>query len=105
MSYKVNTPFHVERDGQEIELSIEGSYSPGTPGKTFGPPENCYPSEPAEAEIELISFDGQPWTGELTSEENEAAVEALLAAGEDQDFMDGPDPDDAYDSRFDREDY
>jgi len=101
-THKVSTKLMVERDDKEIELSIEGSFSPGTPGKLSGPPEDCYPPESAEAEIELISFEGQPWKGELTEEEAEAAIEALLAAGEEG-FDDGPDPDDYYDSRVDRE--
>jgi len=103
-SRTVTTVIYVERGEEEIELSVEGRFSPGSPGRLWGPPEKCYPDEPAEAEVEHVFLNGQPWTGELTKAEEEAAVEALLAAGGEDD--DGPDPDDYYDSRFDdREDY
>lgn len=99
---RVSANFSVERDDQEIELVVRGSYSPGSPGKVWGPPEDCYPPEPAEVEIEEILKDGQPWDGQLTDEEEKAAEEALMASAEDADF--GPDPDERYDSRFDRDD-
>jgi hypothetical protein len=44
----------VELDGKEVEVTAEYSYSPGSPGKTYGPPENCYPPEGAEAEVEIV---------------------------------------------------
>jgi hypothetical protein len=44
----------VELEGNEVEVTVEYSYSPGTPGKFYGPPENCYPDEPAECEVEVI---------------------------------------------------
>lgn len=37
------------------------SYTPYRPGKLYGPPEFCYPSEPAEVEFYLsLSEDGEP---------------------------------------------
>lgn len=100
---KVTTQFCVERGEEEVELTLVGQFSPGDPGKVSGPPENCWPPEPAEAEVEQVLKDGKPWDGKLTEEEEDAAVEALLKAGDDS-FDDGPDPDDFYDSRFDRDD-
>ena len=44
----------VELEGKEVEVTAEYTYSPGMPGKTSGPPENCYPDEPAECEVEVI---------------------------------------------------
>lgn len=36
------------------------SYSPATPGQYSGPPEHCYPAEPAELEWELLDRRGRP---------------------------------------------
>ena len=38
-----------------IDLRAEGVYSPGRPGRTSGPPEKCYPDEPAELDIEKLT--------------------------------------------------
>jgi hypothetical protein len=102
-THKTTITFHVEREEVEIELRIEGRYHPGDPGQTFGPPENCYPSEPAEAEVEALWMGGHPWAGTLTDEEEEAVIEALIVSAEES-ISDGPDPDDDYDSRMERDD-
>lgn len=44
----------VELEGNPVEVTVEYSYSPGTPGKFYGPPENCYPDEPGDCEVEVI---------------------------------------------------
>lgn len=41
----------IEFSGQSIRA--RGEYEPGSPGRTTGPPESCYPPEPAE----IIAFD------------------------------------------------
>jgi hypothetical protein len=84
-------------------LKVDGHYTPGMEGRTWGPPENCYPAESAEAEIEMVWLGGHPWAGKLTDAETEEAIEALLNVGNEE-GPDGPDPDDDYDSRMDRED-
>lgn len=49
---KVNFFFSVERDGQEIELEIDASCTPGDPGcHTLRNGDPGYPPEPPEAEI------------------------------------------------------
>jgi hypothetical protein len=35
----------------DFEFEADVSYSPGRPAKIYGPPEYCYPEEPAEAEF------------------------------------------------------
>jgi len=30
----------------DIEFRVSGTYYPGDPGQTLGPPENCWPPEP-----------------------------------------------------------
>lgn len=34
-------------------------YHPGDPGKYSGPPETCYPSEPAEVELVDVLYEGK----------------------------------------------
>jgi len=79
---QVTATIIVERDDEEIELNLEGYYTPGTPGKLYGPPEDCYPDEPEDAELEAVLLDGEPWEGQLTDEERKAAIEALVSAGQ-----------------------
>jgi len=46
--------FEVEIGGQTLRLS--GTGYPGDPGQTSGPPEYCYPPEPAYFEAELTEL-------------------------------------------------
>jgi hypothetical protein len=40
----------------EIGLEFEGDYSPYVEGRIFGPPENCFPDEPAEFEATEVNI-------------------------------------------------
>ena len=42
--------FYDEQDN-EVEVDVEFNWSPGDPGRVWGPPEHCYPPEPPELEI------------------------------------------------------
>lgn len=42
----------------EDDLEVEYDYDPGRPGRTWGPPENCYPDEPAEVCITAVKHAG-----------------------------------------------
>lgn len=91
MSYKgkVTISFCVERNEEELELEIYGS-SYFQAGRTTGPIDNCYPDE-GGTEIETITLDGKPWSGELTDEETEQAEDQLRdAVMEDQEEPDPP---------------
>ena len=41
---------------ETLEVTVKANYIPGSPGKLSGPPELCYPEEPAE--VELLSIHG-----------------------------------------------
>jgi hypothetical protein len=59
----------------EHDVVVEYDYSPGAPGRTYGPPEDCYPDEPPE--VDFLKVDGTPlWL-------NSDGVEYLLGALED----------------------
>ena len=45
-----------EDASETLEVTVKASYNPGSPGKLSGPPEHCYPEEPAE--VELLSIRG-----------------------------------------------
>lgn len=44
----------VELGGDEVEVTVKYNFSHGAPGKTYGLPENCYPAEGPEVEIEVV---------------------------------------------------
>lgn len=41
-------------DDLEMELLVEGNATPFKPGRAWGPPEDCYPDEGGEVEIENV---------------------------------------------------
>jgi len=56
---KFTRPLYTEvlLDGEYVELEFKahGAAEPGDPGKCYGPPENCYPPEPACVEWVTIT--------------------------------------------------
>ena len=38
----------------ELPLCVEFDFTPGTPGRITGPPEDCYPPEGAEIDITAV---------------------------------------------------
>lgn len=89
---QVESTMVVERDGDEITLTIIGDYDPGDPGQLYGPPEKCWPAEPACVDLHLILKDGQPWDCRLTPAEEMKAEEILLQSVQE---VDDPEPESA----------
>jgi hypothetical protein len=56
MSHTLNTTLEINEDGEwaEYEFEITFTVSPFVPAKLWGLPENCYPAEGGEVEIEKI---------------------------------------------------
>lgn len=44
----------IEIMGVEFLAEVDYSYYPGSPGKVDGPPEDCYPPEPEELDINYV---------------------------------------------------
>lgn len=60
--------FTYEFRDQDVTVEVL-SYTPGRPGKYFGPPEDCYPSEGAEVDYRIL-VDGDEIHASLTEEES-----------------------------------
>lgn len=106
---KQSIEFPVEgEDGAERIYEIQFDYHPGTPGKTWGDPDDCYPPEPAEVEILGATLDGKT----VTDVDLEALVKAhgehiervaLEQASEPPDYQERDDHDAKFDSMRDSE--
>lgn len=80
----------------ENDILVEATCTPGVPAQLYGPPEDCYPEEPAEVEINdvrlvgvgvsvIIDIDGlmiAGASGKMYSVEDSIKEKALLEAEE-----------------------
>lgn len=62
--------------------NITGYYRPAVEGRTYGPPEDCYPSEEAEFEMYEIVKDGVEYVPETQDEVDALEEYCILAAVE-----------------------
>lgn len=59
-----------------INLMIEGQ-SYYSPGRTYGPPEDCYPPESDTEIISVVDEDGKDWEDNLTDSEREFILQEI----------------------------
>ena len=80
----------IELHGGDAEIIVEYDYYKGTPGRTYGPPEKCFPPEPSWVEIESVTYgevtitDSLPESTILRLQEE---IEEYIVA--EQDFAEG----------------
>ena len=84
----------AERNG-EIAIEVEYAYHKGDPGRYSGPPEKCYPSEPAYVEIISVMHGSIDIADYLSDEQTttlEQEIEAMICAKEayeEEQYYDG----------------
>lgn len=71
-----------------LECEAKGFYTPGDPGRLSGPPEKCYPAEPAEFEIHELTCNGFNLLILLESTLDEEINEAILESFEEPEWED-----------------
>lgn len=81
-SHTLVSPEHVI-----FSFKLSFTYVPATPGRLSGPPEDCYPAEPAELEITSISLVSIVTAAGSTSTFN-PALDISAFFGEDSPIMD-----------------
>jgi hypothetical protein len=84
----------IELRGGDAEIVVEYDYFKGSPGRTYGPPELCYPSEPAHVEIIAVMYGGVTITDNLSESQIESLEQEIeehlteRAAADEQDYWD-----------------
>lgn len=79
MSAKFKTTVQPADRNDEIEVTVEYDYHKGSPGRLSGPPERCYPPEPAYVEIINVmhgSIDIEPYLSDDIMINIEQEIEA-----------------------------
>lgn len=75
---------------ETLEVTVKANYNPGYPAKISGPPEHCYPEEPAE--VELLSILGDDGfvldPSELSDGERERLEQEVVDWADSQVFED-----------------
>lgn len=73
----------------EIEIVVEYDYHKGSPGRLSGPPEHCYPAEPAYVEIIAVMHKGvdiEPYLHDDTMIDIEQQIEDIVQSGMEADM-------------------
>ena len=65
----------IRWNGADIEVHF--TYYPARPGRISGPPEDCYPDEPSEFEIEQIVYNSVDVTSLFSDEDCAVMMEII----------------------------
>jgi hypothetical protein len=76
---------------QVLQLSVEGT-AYYQPGKTYGPPEDCYPAEDDVELTSVVDMEGKDWKDRLTKSETDVmqvmVIDLIQMGQEDPDDYD-----------------
>ena len=51
MNLDVEIILDINGVGDDLTAEVNVDFAPGLPAQLYGPPENCYPAEPAEVDV------------------------------------------------------
>lgn len=72
------TPTSFSISWRGLSLAGTATFYAGREGRTSGPPEKCYPSEPDEVDVDTLTCEGTDAKFLLDSSFNEELEEAIL---------------------------
>jgi hypothetical protein len=87
---KTPTPSSFSIDWRGITLTGSAVFYPGRPGVFSGPPERCYPDEPAEVEVHELKCEGFDAMALLEIDQACEEIYALVEATFELEEPDGP---------------
>lgn len=89
-SLSFETTIALMKDNEEVEteVTVVYSYTPGSPGKLSGPPEDCYPPEGPEVDIEAVYRTDDETKTDLSSALDESTLDSMReqACSEAEDY-------------------
>ena len=75
----ITTDYEFQYRERIINIEIAAQFWPGRRAQTYGPPENCYPEEPAECEIDSVTVQSIEWAGDFIKRDDRPAWDRLDA--------------------------
>jgi len=81
-------------DEEDVEVVVTFTATPYVPAQVSGPPENCYPAEGGEIEIEEVVREDSGDLVVLSASEEQRLIDYLMESLDDDDFNPEPDWDD-----------
>lgn len=89
--------YDIVSDGETLSVLVEVyDYKPGTPSRTYGPPELCYTGDPDEMSWSIFDEDGKQIDSDTIPSRDVENIEERIS-----EYFDKLDDDDGYDPNYD----
>lgn len=69
--------YRMNEDGSETLVTVEFTQTPFIPARISGPPEDCYPAEGGEVDIQRAWTEADGWNAKYSDTEEEKWTEWL----------------------------